>query len=441
MQNFYKSKSISPRIIAFACRWCTYSGADLAGLNRLSYPSNTRIILVPCSGRIDIKFVLRAFAQGADGVIVSSCHPGDCHYREGNYRARRRWIILLDLMETLGLDRRRLKVAYVSAAEGHKWAQLVKDFTDDITKLNRASEWQKLDISSNIPENCNTTLFIDNGFKAGIFPLSENLLSDIKSAWNEGKFTKLFAWKTRTTLARPFACCLKSLEELSQAIIPATNFNIARSLLDHRSDIDANIGIIARPHEIRTLNVLVQECAIDPGNITVFSLDDSGKYLGQYVLKDICIDPKSLRGDIPGCDDSICKRLDELMHLSLDERFSFWLNASERCMRCYACRQSCPLCHCERCYVEQNQPQWFPTASDRLGSFSWLLERAFHLAGRCTGCGACQEACPNDVPLDLLNAAMAKSVWNNFHYISGTDPQVSPLQADYSSDDPDDFIV
>jgi coenzyme F420-reducing hydrogenase delta subunit len=124
--------AFEPRIVALVCTWCTYAGADLAGTSRLRYASNVRIVKVPCTGRIDPLFVLKAFEGGADGVLVSGCHPGDCHYTSGNYHARRRWAIFRRLLEFTGIDMRRLFFSWVSAAEGQKFADLVNDVVEKV---------------------------------------------------------------------------------------------------------------------------------------------------------------------------------------------------------------------------------------------------------------------------------------------------------------------
>ncbi len=122
----------TPRLVAFVCNWCTYAGADLAGTSRLQYEPNIRIIKLPCTGRIHPLFILRAFEQGADAVLVSGCHPGDCHYTAGNYHARRRWGLFRRLLEFTGIDDRRLFFSWVSAAEGQKFADLVNDITRQV---------------------------------------------------------------------------------------------------------------------------------------------------------------------------------------------------------------------------------------------------------------------------------------------------------------------
>ncbi len=124
-----------PRIVAFLCNWCSYAGADLAGMSRLAYPAAIKIVRLPCSGRVDPMFVIKSFEQGADLVLVSGCHPGDCHYTSGNYHARRKLLAFRELMAFLGIDPRRFKISWVSAAEGAKWSSLVKEITAEVKAL------------------------------------------------------------------------------------------------------------------------------------------------------------------------------------------------------------------------------------------------------------------------------------------------------------------
>jgi len=128
-------KPFEPKIVGFLCNWCSYAGADLAGTSRTSYPQNLRIIRVPCSGRVDPLFVLKAFQDGADGVMVLGCHPGDCHYQQGNYFAQRRYALMHRLLEFTGLESERLYVEWVSASEGKKFAEVTTTFTEKIRAL------------------------------------------------------------------------------------------------------------------------------------------------------------------------------------------------------------------------------------------------------------------------------------------------------------------
>jgi len=129
-----------PRIVGFLCNWCSYAGADMAGTSRMTYPSNILIIRVPCSGRVDPLLVVKCFEQGADGVLVSGCHPGDCHYAEGNYHARRRFALLRSLLDFLGIEKERLRVEWVSASEGGRFRELVSSFTEEVIRLGPRGE-------------------------------------------------------------------------------------------------------------------------------------------------------------------------------------------------------------------------------------------------------------------------------------------------------------
>lgn len=124
-----------PKIIAFVCNYCTYAGADLAGTSRLKYPANVRIIRLPCTGRISPLFLLKAIQQGADGILVSGCHPGDCHFTSGNMHARRRWTIFRTLLDFVGVPKERVWFSWISAAEGQKFADLISEMTEKIQAL------------------------------------------------------------------------------------------------------------------------------------------------------------------------------------------------------------------------------------------------------------------------------------------------------------------
>ena len=127
--------SFEPVILGFACNWCSYAGADLAGTSRMQYAPNIRIIRVMCSGRVDPTFILRAFAMGVDGVFIGGCHPGDCHYIEGNHKARRMVELTKKLLQALGIEPSRLRLEWISASEGARFARVITDFTRTIKEL------------------------------------------------------------------------------------------------------------------------------------------------------------------------------------------------------------------------------------------------------------------------------------------------------------------
>ena len=124
-----------PKILAIICNWCSYAGADLAGGARIQYPPDIRAIRVMCTGRIDMLFILKAFVEGADGVLVSGCHFGDCHYLEGNFKAAKRMFMVKNLLRNIGLDDKRFRMTFVSASEGAKWATVMEDVIKTVKDL------------------------------------------------------------------------------------------------------------------------------------------------------------------------------------------------------------------------------------------------------------------------------------------------------------------
>lgn len=143
------TKDWKPRIVAFFCNWCTYTAADLAGVSRLKYASNVRVIRLMCSGRVDPQFIMEALAKGADGVLVGGCHPFDCHYVEGNYKMLRRFQLLKRMLADMGIEEQRVRLEWISAAEGDKVKTVINEMTEQIRKLGplglpaKFEEWDK----------------------------------------------------------------------------------------------------------------------------------------------------------------------------------------------------------------------------------------------------------------------------------------------------------
>ncbi len=132
-----------PKIIAFLCNWCSYAGADLAGVSRLQYGTNVRIIRVPCSGRINLLYILKALQNGADGILVSGCHPGDCHYISGNLVARRKFALMKNMAEYIGVEPERVQFSWVSASEGNRFAALINKVIADVKRVGPARKLVK----------------------------------------------------------------------------------------------------------------------------------------------------------------------------------------------------------------------------------------------------------------------------------------------------------
>ncbi len=145
-KHFFDMETTSnwePKIVAFLCNWCSYAGADLAGVSRLQYGTNIRIIRVPCSGRINPLYLLKALQNGVDGVLVSGCHPGDCHYISGNLVARRKFALIKKMAEYIGIEPERIQFSWVSASEGQRFAALINKVIDDVKRVGPASKLVK----------------------------------------------------------------------------------------------------------------------------------------------------------------------------------------------------------------------------------------------------------------------------------------------------------
>ena len=140
--------NFEPKIVGFLCRWCSYAGADLAGTNRMKYPSNVSSIRVNCSGRIDPTLVMKALALGADGVLIAGCHPGDCHYTNGNIKTLRRFKLLQKKLDQFGIERERVRLEWISAAEGERYAQVVRSMTEQVRSLGPLNWKHEMEISA-----------------------------------------------------------------------------------------------------------------------------------------------------------------------------------------------------------------------------------------------------------------------------------------------------
>ena len=136
-----------PNIVAFLCNWCSYAGADLTGTTRTHYPPNVKVIRVMCTGRVNPLFVVQALRQGADGVLISGCHPGECHYLKGNYLARRRFLLMKNLLEFIGINPERIRMSWVSASEGKKFADVITEVTQEIKKLGPLKHFKRCNFS------------------------------------------------------------------------------------------------------------------------------------------------------------------------------------------------------------------------------------------------------------------------------------------------------
>jgi coenzyme F420-reducing hydrogenase delta subunit len=429
-----------PKIVAFVCNWCTYLGADLAGTTRLEYPPNVRIVRLPCTGRIDFNFIVKAFEIGADSVLVSGCHPGDCHYTSGNYHARRRWILFRELLQALGFDMERIHFTWISAAEGHKWQEVVKEITE---KTRQMGPYTSLYRGTGVPpvlQHGQDAHATQHGQDAHPTHEESQLRETCRRLLAEDKVKVVIGYGKRGPV---FITKPEDVEKLVWNDECLANLTVYLK----RKEIKAlgRPAIVVKGCDERALVVLEKESQLERKDVHVIGMACQG--LGEPKCEACEVHLPRFADEVIGELDKHApqtaerwKALESLMALPAAQRMSYWATEFERCVKCYACRQVCPMCYCERCLVDKNRPTVIePSATDK-GNFAWHILRAFHLAGRCIGCDECTRACPAGIDLRLLNLSLAKAAEEHFAYRAGMDPKAESLIGAYSLQDKENFI-
>jgi formate dehydrogenase (coenzyme F420) beta subunit len=227
-------------------------------------------------------------------------------------------------------------------------------------------------------------------------------------------------------------------------------FNLAKYLLRKEVVSLGKLAICVKGCDERALLVLEQESQIDRSQITVIGLACDGLGTPRLPKCESCETHTPRRADIvigkaASADDAVAPSqryadLEEFLKKTPDERMAYWKKELSRCVKCYACRQVCPMCYCRLCIVDKNRPVSIDTAATLKGSFAWHINRAFHLAGRCVGCDECTRGCPAGIDLRLLNLSLAKAAEEQFDYRAGVDPATEPVIGAYSQQDHEEFI-
>ncbi len=449
-----------PRLIALVCNWCTYAGADLAGTSRIKYSPNVRMVRFPCTGRMNPLMIFKAFEYGADGVIVSGCHPGDCHYVQGNLVARRRFTVLRSLLDFIGIDLRRIHFSWVSAAEGRKWARIVEQSTEAVREAGPMQRFGRPDESPTVelprlPARKRPALE-PHQFEA-LLGYMRKEAADLLSSERVNMFIgyvpgSLDGLSVPIMLTQPEEAerldwgsgCLSNLS----AYLPAAIKQVGRvAVLVKACDLGAVIGLI-RENQIRREDVVLVGAPCtgvkDGGDFAVKCMDCDGTPLSlcdRIITVDGAVEGGpaiETNGSLP--EDPRDEQVAYLESLPPDTRWSFWQQQFDRCLRCYACRAVCPLCYCESCIVEKHRPQWISPTIDNVNNTAWNITRALHLAGRCTGCDECARACPADIRIDLINRKLELEVARHFG-APALDAEAKSVLIDFRMDDPEDFVL
>ena len=441
----------SPKIVAFLCTWCSYAGADLAGTGRNQYPPNIRVIRVPCSGRINPIYIIKALLEGADGVMVSGCHPGDCHYLVGNYHARRRFTVLKKLLTTAGFEPDRVQFTWVSASEGARFADVVREVTEKVVALGpndilRSCGESVPPVSLQAQDSSVAELPQKNGNNSCLkqqellIPLCTKLLED-------GKANTVVAFQAggETGLCLPYI--FTSPEDAENLV---WNNRCVPNLSGYLSEIKGRLAITAKPCDARAVVNLIKEKQLKREDIYIIGLTCDGKIDENGKPLPCCIDCKvhippvydTLIGEKTDDSDefdSVNKIAESKIAESntADKSPERFLGEMNKCILCYSCRQTCYGCYCKTCFVERGEPDWSTASPDTGAKMLYHLGRAMHLSGRCVECGACQSACASGVNIRYLIKSATDFVKDTYDYQTGMDLETEPAMLTYNEDDPE----
>ena len=439
------------RIVGFLCNWCSYGGADTAGVGRFAQPTDLRIIRVPCSGRIDPLFVAKTLLDGADGVLVSGCHPRDCHYSQGNFYARRRLEVLKRFLPVLGIDPARFEYTWVSASEGPRWQKVVTSFTERIHSLGPALRHEDADLSlggaaaerlSAAASGHRPHLPAVRGNGAGLETLKERIREELPNV------ECVIGWQHGYDPLHHAPLFIRSPEDVENLVWgPLNVHNPATYLTAFRN---RKVGVVVKGCDSRSVVELLQEKLIVRDQVVVLGMPCSGVVDVTRVLQSLRrlgiapdrIDAVEAEGEtltvmVEGVSHSMamadvaaqkclqCRFPNAVLAdsfvgdpispvlpngrapaaptlldtLSIRERMAFWRYHMERCIRCHACRNVCPLCVCkDHCIAQSRDPHWISQEDTVTEKLLFQAVHAVHLAGRCTECGECERACPNEHP-------------------------------------------
>jgi formate dehydrogenase (coenzyme F420) beta subunit len=272
----------------------------------------------------------------------------------------------------------------------------------------------------------------------------ERYRTTVKELLANGSIKMAIGYRPGSTPERRRPLFIRTPEEADQLVLDSTcmtnlsGYLVTEGLL---SD-EKQVGIFLRPEGIRSINILAAEYQLNADQIVIFGFDSTGQEVRPLDGRNVG-DFSRLLSEIKKRPLQIVKEplLERIEKMNAKERFDFWQEEFSRCIKCYACRQACPMCYCRRCIVDSNQPQWVNTSSHTLGNFEWNIVRAFHLSGRCVQCGNCDRACPVNIPLRLINQKMANEVLDGFDHFAGLTPTQEPVLASFKKDDTETFIL
>ncbi|NTU68269.1 MAG: 4Fe-4S ferredoxin [Chlorobiaceae bacterium] len=274
--------------------------------------------------------------------------------------------------------------------------------------------------------------------------IQEQYRKEAAELLSSGAVKLVIGYGEGTTADRRRPVFIRSAEYVGRLVLDANCVaNLSAYLVQEGLLSDGKkVAAFLKPEGIRSMNILAAEAQLDPEQVVILGFDiEAGQAtsLSGRNASDFTALIGSLKAS--GLSPELQKEADRLEHMGSADRFEYWKAQFSKCIKCYACRQVCPMCYCRRCIVDVNQPQWINTSSHTLGNFEWNIIRAFHLAGRCVACGGCDRSCPVNIPLRLINHRMAKEALDTFGHFAGESADQKPVLATFRQDDPETFIL
>jgi len=369
-------------------------------------------------------YIVKALLEGADGVMVSGCHPGDCHYLVGNYHARRRFVVLKKLLTTAGIEPDRVQFTWVSASEGARFADVIKEVTEKVQALGPSSILEKDSSLTPLPQNNKHTRHpepppchsepppcrhseLDSQSPESLCnsPRHYELISTCKKLLEDGTVKRVIGFRQDEETGQGIPYIFTSPNDAEKLV---WNNRCIANLSGYLLDNKAKTAITAKPCDARAVINLIVENQLNREDVYV-------------------IEPDSL---------SETTKDSSLTELSQnDNTLSRFRDEMSKCILCYSCRQSCYGCYCKTCFTERSEPDWQTTSPDMGAKMLYHLGRCMHLAGRCVECGACETACASGVNIRYLIQAVSEFIEDTYYYQAGMDLDTEPAMLTYKTDD------
>ncbi len=419
------ASSAEKQICVFACRWCSLLGAERAGRARLPLPAGIRLIPVSCAGSVSTDAVIQAFVNGADGVAVLGCHLGGCRHNDANRDEHVRLEVLADLLEAVGIDRRRLLISWGTAHEAEQYARTMNDFAAELDKLSAMLPVGPA--SDKRPE-------LPARAQANAVPASPELREKAAKAIREGSMVLALS----SSSAGPIPALFRTEADLD-SMVSGVKYPLGklagRILRDQREgevrDDDSRVLRAAALAANAPLAVVCRPC-------DARALKEQAA-LNQFAADSLHLIAESCSAEqIAACG---CERPEwpgetavpaaEAAPVDLVANAARWAEQFSRCVQCHWCRKACPVCVCPTCAADSSA--LLPAGMQPPSPLGYHLTRAIHVADSCVQCGACQDACPQGLPLLELHQAVARAL-KGHGYASG-EGLLSPMRAQRRLDD------